>query len=471
MKSLNFNKANILLLFTRDPFIKIVNKELEYYSSDDETLIGFVSLDREDKTFHAMLFDRNLKNKYCLVSMDLDHSTIEEARLSLEKQMCSYVRNEKTQEPNISANDLFTPIVSPKQQHPFFKMLLDKNGYYSAAKIVLEELFFHFEDKDGNFVNQFQSKNGFDARIWELYLWCYFREEGFHFCYDHVAPDFMIEKNGYEVAIEAVHVNRKQGLDEQVKIPTYEEIIKKMEDEIPLLFGSPLYSKLKHTYNNQPYWELPHVKGKPLVYAIADFHADMSMTWTFPGITSILYGIDQKAIHNDDGTISLENESGIVFQKRNIRIKPLFLDDQFKHVSAVLFSPCGTLTKFNRMGVQAGYGNGRYILYQIKMCYNTESNAIFPNIIGAVVNESCHETWADGIQIFHNPFAETPLNPELFPHAGHHFYDDGIVRSSIPHDHIITTMTYNIKNFPFNPPPFEIHPANSFDKLIKKWRM
>ena len=44
MKPLNSNRANLLLLFTRDPFVKLVNKELEYYSSDDDSLIGFVSI-------------------------------------------------------------------------------------------------------------------------------------------------------------------------------------------------------------------------------------------------------------------------------------------------------------------------------------------------------------------------------------------------------------------------------------------
>lgn len=87
MKPLNPNEANLLLHFTRDPFVKLVNKELEYYSSDNDSLIGFVSLDREDATFHAMLFDRDSRNKYCLVSMKLDYCSIEEARLGLKKLM------------------------------------------------------------------------------------------------------------------------------------------------------------------------------------------------------------------------------------------------------------------------------------------------------------------------------------------------------------------------------------------------
>ena len=181
-----------------------MNKELEYYSSDNDSLIGFVSLDREVDSFHAMLFDRDSRNKYCLVSMKLDYFSIEKARLGLEKLMVTYVRNEKALKKELPTNDFFTPITKQEQRHPFFDKLLDKDGFFTAAKSVIEELSFHFEDRDGNFVNQFQSLNGFDARIWELYLWCYFREENFHFSYDFDAPDFMIEKMGYEVAIEAV---------------------------------------------------------------------------------------------------------------------------------------------------------------------------------------------------------------------------------------------------------------------------
>ena len=83
MKSLNPNRANILLMFTRTPAVKLVNKELEYYQSDDEKLIGFISVDLEDKTYHAMLFDRNSLGQYQIVDMSLDHETIDEARNSL----------------------------------------------------------------------------------------------------------------------------------------------------------------------------------------------------------------------------------------------------------------------------------------------------------------------------------------------------------------------------------------------------
>jgi len=472
MKTLNTNKAKLLLLFTRDPRINSLHQELEYYSSDNDMQIGLILKDKVDETFHALLFDRNSRKKYCIVDWEIDLHTIQEARKVLEQKMNSYVRNDKILNENKPANDFFALKVKPEQQHPYFKMLIDKKGFFTAAKEVIEELSFHFEDRDGNFVEQFQSNNGFEARLWELYLWCYFREEGFNFCNQYAAPDFLINKGAEEVAIEAVHISRKQSLNELTTFPTQEEILYKLENEIPLMYGSSLYSKLKHTYENKKYWELPQVKDKPLIYAIADFHADMSMTWSFPGIISILYGIIQRQpVHNEDGTISIQNESGIVFQKNNINIKPLFLDDQFKHVSAVLFSPCGTLAKFNRMGVQAGLGNGTDKLYQIKMCYNSTPNAIYPDVIGAVVNEQSCETWSDGIQIYHNPFAEIKLNPNLFPHAGHNFYDGQFVRSLIPDNHIISTTTHNIKNMPINPPSFKMHSSDIFDKIEQKWRL
>lgn len=469
MKPLNRNKANILLLFTRNPKVKATTEELEYYTSDDEELIGFIAKDKIDGTFHACLLDRDSRKKYCIVKITIDCDTIPQARRALEELMESYVRDDVALKRKESANDFFTPVAKQAQWHPYFK-LLKESGSFSAAKKVIEELSYHFEDRDGNFVDQLQSKNGFDARIWELYLWCYLREEEFNFNYDHEAPDFLIEKWGQIVAIEAVHIKRQKKSLNAFKTASVDEIKRKLQDEIPLLFGSSLYSKLQHTYKSQAYWDLEYVRGNPLVYAIADFHDDMSMTWSFPGIVSILYGMDQQVFQNEDGSIDLVNESGLVFKKKDKCINPLFLDEQYKHVSAVMFSPCGTLTKFARMGVQAGYGNHKYSLFEVKMCYNSAPEAISPNVIGHVIDETCNETWADGIQFFHNPFAEIPLDHSLFPHAGHHFYKDGIIHSIIPNNHTISTTTYNTKSLPINA-SFEIHPEETFQRLKKVWRM
>jgi hypothetical protein len=158
-------------------------------------------------------------------------------------------------------------------------------------------------------------------------------------------------------------------------------------------------------------------------------------------------------------------------KKNNVEIPPLFLDDLYKHVSAVLFSPCGTISKFNRMGVQAGYGDSIFTLFQVKMCYNHLKNAVFPNVFFNIIDENSHETWADGIQIFHNPKAAIPLNPLLFPHAGHHFYKDGLLFSELPPNSIISSTTWNIKNLPFKMGNFSFHTKETFDQIVRQFNL
>lgn len=216
MKPLNPNRARLLLLFTRTPSVKMVNQELEYYQSDDERLIGFVSLDKVDNTYHAFLFDRNSLAHYENVDMKLNHATIAEARNSLAEMMDNYVHDEEQLKKKGQKIDLFSLVTDETQRHPNFLILKDE-VFFTAAKKVIEEVGYHHTDIDGNFTEQLQSINGFDARIWELYLWCYFREEDFEFDTTHNAPDFMLKKDGEEVAIEAVHIKRIQGLDEELK--------------------------------------------------------------------------------------------------------------------------------------------------------------------------------------------------------------------------------------------------------------
>ena len=53
-------------------------------------------------------------------------------------------------------------------------------------------------------------------------------------------------------------------------------------------FGSVLLSKL-----NKRYWELPHVKGMPLIFAVQDFHTIRAMSWSNTSLVEYLYGIRQ----------------------------------------------------------------------------------------------------------------------------------------------------------------------------------
>src|SRR6202165_280711 len=117
-------------------------------------------------------------------------------------------------------------------------------------------------------------------------------------------------------------------------------------DFMPIKFGSPLFSKL-----TKQYWKLPHAIGLPLVFAIADFHDKASMTWTSTALIRYLYGVHHEFSFDKDGqlVISPSKIEKHVYKGKEIPSGFFFLPDS-EHVSAVLFSASGTISKFNRLG-------------------------------------------------------------------------------------------------------------------------
>jgi hypothetical protein len=71
--------------------------------------------------------------------------------------------------------------------NPSFKILSTSSGH-SSTRAIIQEMMPHLKDTDGNFVEQFQT-SGFDARLWELYLFAYFREERLLVTRPKPAPD------------------------------------------------------------------------------------------------------------------------------------------------------------------------------------------------------------------------------------------------------------------------------------------
>ncbi|MBQ0075738.1 MAG: hypothetical protein KBS69_01185 [Bacteroidales bacterium] len=482
MKSLNQNLAHLRLLFVMGDNRWIQNSitpPIEYYTSDDGVLMGVICVDRLDGTFGIVVLDYNNLKQYQAVEVYCDIDTIDNARVALNDAMGNYVRDTAQMSQLGKPMDFFAQITSDKELSPLFQKL-KSDDFFSSARAAIEEISPYIEDRDGNLVEQLQTVNGFDARIWELYLLCYFREAGLNLDKKYDVPDFVLYKGDERVAVEAVTIQRKQKGYDNSNIPNYttDEMFQKLENEIPLMFGSSLYSKLKHTYENKCYWELPQCKDLPFVFAIEDFHEDMSMMWTFNGVITMLYGIDQRIEQDNDGNNILINSSGkaIVKESKNgqTEITPLFLDRAFENVSAVLFSATGTLSKFNRMGRQAGLGSKNTILFQTRVSYNKSPNAISPIFSGHIIDENCHETWGDGVNIFHNPLARVPLDSSLFPGVAHHYYKDGMLYSDTPHDYTLSSFTWNIKSegtIDTNNCKFRFTSPEQFQTVMKQWVM
>ncbi len=149
----------------------------------------------------------------------------------------------------------------------------------------------------------------------------------------------------------------------------------KSEEQMAIRWGSALFSKMK-----KQYWDLPHVKDKPLIFAIADFHDNQSMLWSSTSRINYLYGIKQEHHFDKEGSLEIRSISAdALIVENGIEIPSGFFSQPgAENISAVLMSSCGTLSKFNRMGRQCGFGGSNIQMVRIGQYYNPEPNATKP---------------------------------------------------------------------------------------------
>lgn len=432
------------MLFTRDPYVIYMSKELEYYGNASMDLLGLISLDYTDNDYSCAILSRDAAMQYRAVEVKVSFETIEKARKWIDFQMehIDHIIHDSAK-----FFDLFKVVVTKKQISNKFKLLNDQPSQL-AAKQVLQEIGYHYKDIDGNFIQQFQSKNGFDSRFWEIFLYCLFREEGFRFNRNSYAPDYMIEKFDEKIAVEAVIISDTKNDSVSEKLPRskkeleerQEKIKKKMLHEMPLKYGSALFSKLQ-----KKYWELDHVKGKPLIIAIADFHEFMSMSWSQPALIDFLYGFRYDHSFDENGELIVIPKKIESFVKPSgVEIPAGFFNQKnVENIGAILVSSTGTIGKFNRMGKQARLGSENSRIFRLGSCHNFEPNATEPKMFHYEVSDKNREKWTEGAAIFHNPNAKIPVDPNLFPSFGHYFLEGEIVKSILPEFYPYNSMNQN----------------------------
>lgn len=318
--------------------------------------------------------------------------------------------------------DLFTPIAQVKRFHPAFEMLRDGFNQRSARQL-LERLAPWLTDRDGNLVRDFQT-NGYSARVWELYLWAAFMELGFDIDPSCAIPDFRLAKGEHTLFVEATTANGPDPLAAAMgegppELPEG-DFSAFLENEMPIKFGSPLFSKLQKRY-----WEKPHVTGHPLILAIADFHAPASMRWSHTALPFFLYGfgIDYRA--DPQGAIFGIEKPLHEHVGRKTVPSNFFAQPDTEHISAVLFSNAGTIVKFSRMGLRAGFGDPWVSLVRQGIWNNPAGG--FEGIPFKLDVESpdYEEGWADELRLYHNPQAIHPVDETLFPGIAHIRVEDG----------------------------------------------
>jgi hypothetical protein len=443
MKPMKMQRYEALVGYSRLPHAKLYTREVAWFSSKDEELIATVLLDFTDRDYNIIILGRDLDQRYRCIKV-IPSVTFKRCAIRRLKSECKDILasgeivfpqgDEKGKKI-----DLFNGIYPDEKLNENFKRVRDSVGY-SSAKEIIQEMMHHYRDIDGNYAEQFQT-TGFDSRLWELYLFAYLNEENLLIDRTQHAPDFVVSNGQQVVAIEAVIVQGSpDGKAEEHKIEnlTPQKIIELQKDYMPIKFGSPLFSKLK-----KKYWDLPNVNGKPLVFAIADFHQKQSMMWSSTALLRYLYGVHHD-FHKDENGQLIITPIKIDFHEYKGKKIPsgFFFTKDSEHVSAVLFSASGTISKFLRMGKIAGFGDKKNIMLYHGLKHKHDANSALPEPFKFIVDESYEENWAHGVSIFHNPNALIPLEPSVFPSATHHYMqEDGNIVSELAEFHPYSSMT------------------------------
>lgn len=447
VKKLDQKRFNALAGYSRTPAAAYVSRELDWYANEDESVVGVMLLDTIDSDYVGVALGRDEGGRFRAIDVEASFSNKDSALQWLLNTIKWHTGMGKKVFPQGEASkrlDLFKPIVPADKLHVYFSHLIN-HSTFTPARELIKNMMPNFVDVDGNFVEQFQT-TGFDARLWELCLFAYLSEEELFIKRDNNAPDFIVEKYGKTVAIESVIVGRKDNPPKFFKTDLRQkwsdEILEQQENAMPIRFGSPLYSKLQ-----KEYWELPHVRGNPLVFAIADFHDDQSMLWSSTALMNYLYGVKHEFFVDANNQLVI---TPLKIETHKVGDKEIpsgfFFQPNAEYVSAVLFSASGTISKFNRIGRQAGFKAPDVLMVRIGTYHDHDPNAVVPKMFRYIVDEKCEETWGEGFSMFHNPTALYPVPEELFPSIAHHHFRNGQIISRLPDFYPYGSFTLNIRS-------------------------
>lgn len=464
IKQISEEKFKAYVGLTKLSYGELFWQEICWFSNKQENILGVIIFDFSDENFNAVLLGRDEVGKFRCFDLKTDFNTPEAAFLWIKINIEELSIEGKKIFPQFDVNpesriNLFSDTVPEEKQNPYYRILKNHKSWISAKRLI-EEIMPHYTDIDGNFVNQFQT-SGFDQRLWELYLFNYFHEEGLEIDRKHFMPDFTVSRGSEIIGIEAVTVSRKTKLPNYVNVFDLSEnqmhLIpddKTLHNDMPLMWGSSLYSKLTHTVKKYPkepmnkemihYWEAEHLINKPFIIAIQDFHDDYCMTWSQNSLIEYLYGY--KYFPYYEGTqLKLIPKKIHSYNKKGVTVPAgFFFQPNAEHISAIIATPLGTLSKFNRLGKQAGFDSYHSTMIRIGTCHHHDPNANKPNLFKYIVSEDSKETWAEGISVFHNPNAIHKVSEDFFPNAAHHYLDNEQLVSHLPEFMPYNSYTFNL---------------------------
>lgn len=440
-------RFNAIAGYARLPQASLFGEEIGYFETAGGRVVGMLMRDRTDGDYVGMAFAPDRRLRLRSVRLTEFVRSAAEARADLAAvldEVAAAPPETHHQDGDAGAPvDFFTPVRPRERLHPHFVALIEEEAN-SPARGVIGSMMRWYDDVDGNFVEQFQTM-GFDQRIWELYMFATLVEAGFTFDRASPMPDFTCNGLAGSFSVEAATVGPTRLNGVVVPPPptdTHARRAAYLGEYMPIKFGSALRSKLLKRY-----WEREHVAGMPFAIAVADFSSTGSMSNTGSALETYLYGFRYEGARDADGGLTIVPHR-IEEHRFGEKVVPsgFFRLPEAVDVAAVLTSAVGTLSKFNRMGVQAGFGSGRLILIHEGSAMDESPGAERPRPFRALVNAPDYrESWIEGLNVFHNPDAKRPLHPALLPGAAHHFCTaEGLRTSAVPAFHPFGSRTWHL---------------------------
>lgn len=315
--------------------------------------------------------------------------------------------------------DIFNPVVSDTKVHPAFKALRDSNEH-RYARALMNSLFERMTDPNGNFVHDFQS-DGFHSRLFELACFAYLEESGFSINRKCERPDFVVNRGGVSICVEVTSANPSTGRKTDIAlnhmIPlTENQIQEKVNKEFPKRMRIVLRKKSKRGYE-----KLKQCEDKSLILMVAPFFEAGSIFYIDEALVRCLY----------------DYESSKELQK----IPPFFALGENYFISAVLYCNAFTVPRFFRLSIPESPE-----LVMMRKGYYLEDSSESQFLVSEFNyrvgdNSAPKETWAQGVTVFLNPYAEIPLDPFALPCTSRFLVRDNfLIRDIIGFHPILSSM-------------------------------
>ncbi len=309
-----------------------------------------------------------------------------------------------------SRRKLFEAVVDESQQHRAFQEIAT-SAARAGTRTLMQQTFDQWDSPDRQFVRDFQTE-GFDARVFELYLAATLDSLGWTVTAKSGRPDFRCLGGGLEFYVEAATAHSPGNPATPTSPEEYfEELAASTDnvDEVAVRFGSVLRSKAMKDYQN-----LPHVAGKPIVIAVQGFFGAGALFHPVHPLVRYLYDMALTEI-DDSGTITPTDAAvGSHIGDTKTIESGWFNNHEAAYISAVMWSNSGTAGKFNRMAVGLGLGAPGCEIYRFGLELDPQPGATRPASFSERVEPGGEEPWEEGLVVLHNPHAIVPLPMSAF---------------------------------------------------------